>query len=158
MAGPAPHLPDSLLFRARSTEYLPRCHQKRCAPNRGVWLLALASAQNCDALTVQLNPMPSVPLQQDYAHSGRDTLQNVVPRLIRAYHSAPSLVRSLPPWSLDKWRSLRNPTRIAPHSTDKRRRVCRATPRDTGGLQNPKTARPPNPITPPPRKPFPPPP
>ena len=31
------------------------------------------NAQNSDALTVQSNPMPSVPLQQDYAQSGRDT-------------------------------------------------------------------------------------
>src|SRR5271156_488284 len=78
MTCPAPHrLPDSLLFRARSTEYLPRCHQKRCAPNRGVWLLALASAQNCDALTLQSNPMPSVPLQQDYAHLTREPQPNL---------------------------------------------------------------------------------
>src|SRR5580704_5370267 len=55
--------PVSLLFRARSTEYLPRCHRKRCAPNRGEWILLIANTQNCDALTVQLIPMPTVPLQ-----------------------------------------------------------------------------------------------
>src|SRR5271166_5152326 len=35
VADAAPHQsPESLLFPARSTEYLPRCHRKRCAPNR----------------------------------------------------------------------------------------------------------------------------
>ena len=71
MAGPAPHrLPESLLFRARSTEYLPLCHRKRCAPSRGEWLLELANTQNCDAWRVQSNPTPSDPLQQDYAQGG----------------------------------------------------------------------------------------
>ena len=52
------------------------CHRKRCAPNREESLLQPANAQNCDALTVQSNPMPSVPLQQDYAHSRRESLHN----------------------------------------------------------------------------------
>ena len=54
MASPAPHrLPDSLLFPARSTEYPPRYHRMRCAPNRGESILPLASTQNCNALTIQ---------------------------------------------------------------------------------------------------------
>src|SRR5258707_3170483 len=32
-------LPENLLFRARSTEYLPRCHRKHCAPDRAKWIL-----------------------------------------------------------------------------------------------------------------------
>ena len=60
----------SLLFPARSTEYLPLCYRKRCAPNRDKWILAPANAQNGDALRVQSNPMPSGPLRQDYAQGG----------------------------------------------------------------------------------------
>jgi hypothetical protein len=38
LAGPAPNRStESLLFRARSTEYLPRCHRKRSAPIRGIF-------------------------------------------------------------------------------------------------------------------------
>ena len=76
MARPASRrLPASPLFRPRSTRYLQLCHRKRCAPNREECLLQPANVQNSDALTVQSNPMPSVPLQQDYAQSGRETLQ-----------------------------------------------------------------------------------
>ena len=107
---------DSVLDPRRC---LPRCHRKRCAPNREECILQPAKTQNCDALTAQSSPMPSVPLQQDYADSDRETLHNIEPRLMRAYHLAPSLARSLLPWSLGKRRSLRNATRIAPHSTDK---------------------------------------
>src|SRR5208282_5624845 len=47
-AGSAPHrLPDSLLFPARSTEYLQLCRRKRCVPNCGEWFLALANTQKC---------------------------------------------------------------------------------------------------------------
>src|SRR5262249_12771037 len=97
LAAPAPHpLPESLLFPARSTEYLLRCYRKRCGPNPGKWLLSLTQTQNCDALTVRLNPTRSEPLQQDYAHSPRESLPNRARWLIRSYHSAPLLVRSLP--------------------------------------------------------------
>src|SRR6516165_9074389 len=44
LADSIPHrLPESLLFPARSTEDLRLCHRKRCAPNRGEWLLSLAN-------------------------------------------------------------------------------------------------------------------
>src|SRR5260370_1078737 len=135
MAGPAPNrLPESLLFPARSTECLPRCYRKRCAPNRGEWLLALANAQNCDAWRVQSNPTPSGPLQQDYAHLLRDPLPNLTPRLTRAYPSAPLLVRSLRPVSLGKRRSLRDATRKTPYSTNSRRPAYRRLPDETGRL------------------------
>src|SRR6516162_9539278 len=84
--------------------------------------------RNSDVLTVQSNPMPSDPLPQNYPQSGQATRTNTELRLTRAYHSAPSLVRSLPPWSLGKRRSLRNATWIAPHSTDKERRARGALP------------------------------
>src|SRR5262249_54819661 len=86
----------------------------KCIPSQ-------ANTRNCDELTVQLIPMPSVPPQQDYAHSGRGRLQIVVPRLRRSYRSASSLVRSLPQSSLGKRAFLRNAIRLPPHRTDKRR-------------------------------------
>src|SRR5271165_2478978 len=58
---------ESLLFPARSTEYLPWCHRKRCAPRRAKWFRKPANTQNCDASRVQAIPTPSDPLQQDYA-------------------------------------------------------------------------------------------
>src|SRR5271165_351211 len=132
VADAAPHQsPESLLFPARSTRCLPRCHRKRCAPNREECLLEQAKTQNCDALTVQLIPTPSVPLPQDYAHSGRAALQTLVPRLTRSYHPGPLLVRSLPPWSLAKWRSPRDATGIAPDSTDRRRLASGGLPYET---------------------------
>src|SRR5215468_1521854 len=63
-------LPDSLLFRPRSTKYLPRCYRRRYAPNRGEPLLFAGKVQNSDGLTVQKDPMPSARLQQEYAQSG----------------------------------------------------------------------------------------
>src|SRR5258707_15611981 len=74
--------------------------------------------------------MPSVPLQKDYAQSVRETRQNVAPRLTRSYHSAPLLVRSLPPCSLCRRRSLRDATRIAPLGTDSRRPAYRGLPEE----------------------------
>src|SRR5262249_10508824 len=53
--------PASHLFRPRSTRCLPLCHLKRCAPNREEPLLQPANMQTGDGLTVQSNPMPSVP-------------------------------------------------------------------------------------------------
>ena len=44
---------DSLLFVARSTEYLQLYHRKRYAPSRAKWLLLLANTQNCIAWRVQ---------------------------------------------------------------------------------------------------------
>src|SRR5271166_2583250 len=142
VADAAPHQsPESLLFPARSTRCLPRCHRKRCAPNREECLLEQAKTQNCDALTVQLIPTPSVPLPQDYAHSGRAALQTLVPRLTRSYHPGPLLVRSLLQWSLGRWRSLRDATGIAPQSTDKRRRARRGIPPETGRLPSARAER-----------------
>src|SRR5260370_32672418 len=129
-------LPDCPLFRPRSTRCLQLCHPKRCAPNRGEPLLQAANAQNSDALTVQSNPTTSVALQQDYAQSGREPLQKLVPRLMRAYHSAPSLMRSLPPWSLGKRRSLLNATRIGPHRTEIKQRARRSLRPETVHLQS----------------------
>src|SRR3984957_18609964 len=137
MARLAPNLlPDSLLFPARSTEYLQRCHRKRCAPNRAKWLHSLANAQNCDAWRVQSIPTPSGPLQQDYAHIGRDPLPKRAPWLMRAYPSVPSLERSLHPSSLGKRRSLRDSTRIRPNSKDSRQLAFGGLPHKTGRLSN----------------------
>src|SRR5277367_6679234 len=111
--------PESPLFRSRSTRCLQLCHLKRCAPNRGKRLRRPAKVQNSDALTVQSNPLPSIPLQQDYAQSVRATRYAIVPRLIRSYHLAPLLARWLPPSSLGKRRTLRDATRTWPHGTDK---------------------------------------
>src|ERR1700752_384337 len=80
-------LPDNPLFLVRSTEYLPRCHRKRCAPNRAQWLIQSGNTQDCDAWRVQLNPTQSGPLQQDYAQSKRDSLPNLAQGLMRSYHS-----------------------------------------------------------------------
>src|SRR5258708_12951344 len=66
--------------------------------------------------------MPSVRLQQDCVRREAETRQNEVLRLMSLPHSAPSLVRSLHPWSDGKRRSLPYATGIAPHSTDKRQR------------------------------------
>src|ERR1700722_16150110 len=96
MARPAPNLlPDSLLFPARSTEYLQLCRRKRCAPNRAKWLRSLANAQNCDAWRVQSIPTPSGPLQQYHAQIGGEPQPNSARRLMRSYHLAALLVRSL---------------------------------------------------------------
>src|SRR5271166_488832 len=84
-------LPASLLFLPRSARCRRLCDRKHCAPNCGEWLLQLATTQNYDALTVQLNPMPSVPLRQHYAQSGPEPRQNTEPGLKRSYHLAPSL-------------------------------------------------------------------
>ena len=125
-------LPGSLLFPVRSRECLPRCYRKRCAPNRRKWLLSLENTQHCEELIAQLISMPSVPLQHDYSHSGRETLLYVVPGLKRSNHLAPLLVRSLPQLSLDKRRCLRDATRIAPQSTDSRQRAYSTLPCETG--------------------------
>src|SRR6516164_3795728 len=123
-------LPENLLIPARSTKCLRRRHRKRCAPNHAKGLLALATAQNCDAWRVQSIPTPSGPLQQDYAHSCRASLPSVAPRLTHSYHSAPLLVRSLPPCPLCRRRSLRDATRIAPNGTDSRRPAYRSLPEE----------------------------
>src|ERR1700730_8878112 len=89
MAYPALNrLPDSLVFRPRSTRCLQLYHPKRCAPNRGVWLLQPETAQNCDGWRVQSNPMPSGPLQQSHAHTARDWQPNLARRLKRSYYLA----------------------------------------------------------------------
>ena len=118
--------PEVFRFRPRSVEYLHRCHRKRYAPNRGEWLLPLADVQNSPALTVQSNPMPSVPLPQDYAQCDREPPQNIVLRLIRAYHSVPLPVRSLLQSPRDKRKCRQSATRKGPHGTDKRSRAHRA--------------------------------
>src|SRR6516165_8368667 len=87
----------SPLFRPLSTRDLLRGHRKRCAPSREESLLQPEKTQNFDALRVQSNPMPSAPLQQDYAQSGRASQRKVVLGPIRAYHSAPWLTTSLGP-------------------------------------------------------------
>src|SRR5271157_2308757 len=76
MAPPLSRLPESLLFRPRSTRCLQQGHPKRCAPNHVAWLRQPAKVQNSLTLTVQLNLMPSVPLRRDHDHTGLDTPQN----------------------------------------------------------------------------------
>src|SRR5215469_11150925 len=80
-------LPDSLVFRPRSTKCLGLCHRRRFAPNRVKSLPKPAKRQNSDALTILLNPMPSVPLQRDCARIGRETLQNEARQLMSSSHS-----------------------------------------------------------------------
>src|SRR6516165_9540637 len=115
--------PDSLLFPARSTECLSRCHRKRCVPNPGKCLPDAANAQNSDAWRVQSDPMSSGPLQQDYAQTSREPLPNSAPGLMRSYHSASLLVRSLGPWFHGKKGSRQNATCKALQSTDTKLRV-----------------------------------
>src|SRR6516165_1736704 len=88
-------LPDSLVFRPRSTRCLGLCHRRRCAPNRVKSLPKPAKRQNSDASTILLNPMPIVPLQRDCARTGRETLQNELPLLASSPHSTASPVRPL---------------------------------------------------------------
>jgi len=108
LGGQVPYrLPDSLLFPARSTKYLPRCRRKPCAPNRAKWLPSLKNTQNCDAWRVQSLPTRNGPLRQDHAQSRPDALPNLAPGLTRSYPSAPLLLRSLPPSARGKRRSLR---------------------------------------------------
>src|ERR1700674_1435468 len=114
-------LPDNPLFLVRSTKCLQLCHRICCAPSRGEHLPQAAKMQNCNALTVQLNRMPSVPLQQDYIQSGREYRRDTERRPMRSYHLALSLVRSLPLSLYGKRRSLLNTTRIRLHSRDKQR-------------------------------------
>src|SRR6516225_5629409 len=118
----SPRLPECPLFRRRSSKGLPPLfHRKRCEPNRGKWLQSLPNTRNGDALTVQSNPMSSVPLQQHYAHRCRASLPRLALGLTRSYHSASLPVRSLPLWSLGKRRSLQDATRTQPDTTDRRR-------------------------------------
>src|SRR5215469_5520865 len=123
-------LAENLLVPARSTKCLRRRHRRRCAPNHAKGLLPLATAQNCDAWRVQSIPTPSGPPQQDYAHSCRASLPSVAPGLTHSYHSAPLLVRSLPPCSLCRRRSLRDATRTAPDGTNSRRPADRGLPEE----------------------------
>jgi hypothetical protein len=126
VAVPVSHrLPESLLFPARSTEYLPRRYRKRSAPSRAQWSPGVENTQNCDVWRVRSNPMPSAQPRQAYAQSKRDSLPNLARRLMRSYHSAPLLVRSLRPGSRGKRRSLRDATRIPLDSTDRRRPAYR---------------------------------
>src|SRR6201987_5670224 len=123
-------LPEDLLFPARSTKCLRRRHRKRSAPSRGKRFLALTDTKNCGAWRVQSIPTPSGPPQQDYAHRCRASLPTLAPGLTHSYHSVPLLVRSLPPRSLCRRRSLRDATRIAPHGTDSRRPAYRGLPEE----------------------------
>src|SRR6516165_1973393 len=132
MATPAPHrLPESLLFPARSTEYLRPYDRKHCAPNHGKWLLSPAKTQNCPVWRVRSIPMPSVPLQQDCAHGEPDPLPKRARWLASSYHSAPSLVRWLPLWSLGKRPPLREPFWILLGSTNRRRPASGGLPYET---------------------------
>ena len=135
--------PDTLLFPPRSMRCLQLCHPKRCVPNRGAWLRQPANAQNCDALTVPLNPMSSVPIWQDYAHRSRIPLCNVVPWLIREYHSALLLVRSLLQSSPRKRLYQQHAIRVLPQNTNTIRRERQPLRPETLRLRAPdlKTTR-----------------
>src|SRR3984893_3915072 len=119
---------DNPVFRPRSWQYLLLYCRKRCAPSRRKSLLRPAKAQNCNALTIQLIPIPSVLLQRYCVQGDGESLQNVVLRPMHANHLAPSLMRSLPPCSRGQRRSLLSATQIAPYSTSKRRRTRRDPP------------------------------
>src|ERR1700722_19363231 len=92
-------LPDSHLFRHRSTIFLQLSYRKRSAPNRGERLLQAAKAQNSDAARFRSPPMPSVPLQRDYPQSAPASRTKKEPRLTLAYHADPLPVTALSPWS-----------------------------------------------------------
>jgi hypothetical protein len=68
-----------------------------------------SQSANGDALTVQLNPMPSVLLQQHSDCSGRCMLKNVVPALMHLDHSTRLPMRSPPLWRLGKTRFPQHP-------------------------------------------------
>src|SRR6202035_5025763 len=89
-------LHDSLLFRPRSTRSLHLFHRKRCAPNREERLRWVAKLQNFDGLTVQLIPMPSVPLQLDRLPSlaERHPAPARASKLVRQSASLPSACQS----------------------------------------------------------------
>src|SRR6516164_7793164 len=90
LAGPAPYwLPDNLLFPARSTKYLLRGYQKRCAPNRGNSLRALANRENCDAWRVQSVPRRNGPPRRDHVQSRPEVLPKTAPGLMSSYPLAP---------------------------------------------------------------------
>src|SRR6516225_12471114 len=89
----------SPLFRPQSRRCLQLGHRKRCAPSRERAVLQLTIAQKGDASTVQSNPTPHGPPLQHLGLGYRLSLHNLAPRLTRTYHSAPSLVQSLLPWS-----------------------------------------------------------
>src|ERR1700758_835190 len=71
-------LPGSFLSRPRSRRSLQPFHRKRCVPNREEPLLCPEKARNSACMTTQLNPWPSVPLQQDYAQTGQATRHAIV--------------------------------------------------------------------------------
>src|SRR5262249_46577544 len=125
-----------LLFPARSTEYLPQCYPRSCAPNRGRRFLSLANAENGGESTARSNPTRSGPLRQDCALLPLEPRPSLAPGLIRAYHSAPWLGRSLRPTSLAKRRSLQNAIRTRPRSTDRRRLAYRRLPHETARPSN----------------------
>src|SRR5258707_10776349 len=109
LACPAPYRPpDSLLFPVRSTEYLPSCYRKHCAPNPDELLMQSGNTRDCDGWRVQLSPTPSGPLQQDCAHCRRHSLPNLTQGLMRSYRSASLPVRLLRPGLLGKKRSLQD--------------------------------------------------
>src|SRR6516165_3149633 len=97
--------------------------------------------ENSDWWKIQSNLMRSVPLHLDCAHGGQEALHSTMPRLIRAYHSTPWLVRSLLRSSPDKRRSLRNASPRLRHSIDNRRRRFRRLPPETPQLPTARSER-----------------
>src|SRR5271165_5618114 len=85
--------------------------------------------------------MPRVPLQQDYARGSRYSLRNIVWMLIRAYHLAPSLVRSPLRWLLWKRLSHRYATLIGPQSKDKSALVRRPLRPEAARLPSARSER-----------------
>jgi hypothetical protein len=92
-------LPDSPVFRPRSTRCLLLSHPRRSEPNHGEQSLREANLQKSGALTAQPSPMRTILLQRDYPQNVRATRPNKEPSLAPAYHLALSLVRSLLPCS-----------------------------------------------------------
>src|SRR5215831_7595889 len=62
-------LPDSLVFQPQYTRCLRLCYLKRCAPNRGVWILWPEKVPNCAGWKVPSHSMPSVRPLKRHAHS-----------------------------------------------------------------------------------------
>src|ERR1700751_4608858 len=80
-------------------------------------------------------------LQEHYAQNNRELLSNIMPRLTRAYHSTPSPVRLILPWSLGKRRSPRNAIRIEQHGTSKRQVARRPLRTETVRLLSARSER-----------------
>src|SRR5215469_16502319 len=88
---------ETVQFRPRSRKGLRLGDLRHCVPNRVKPFLQQANAENIDGLTAQSIQTPGVLLRKADVLRDRCSLSKVVPHLVRGYHSAPWLVKSLLP-------------------------------------------------------------